>query len=112
MSVTRIVIMVIVFAIALTALVISVLQFACKGVPLNNTYIYATDTYRVSIYKKPLFIQSGITFLLLAFTFACIGVYVITGVGVLLTAEFILLAITIVYAIISSIIISKKYGMM
>lgn len=112
MSAVKIVIIAVAFAIAATALVLSILQFAGKGVPLNNAYFFSDEPNKNKIYKKPLFIQSGITFLLIAFVFASIGVYVITGIGSFLTAEYIILAITIIYAIISTIIIVKKYGMM
>lgn len=111
MSLTSIIITVIVFAIALFALILSVFQFARKGIPLNNAFLFSEEPNKNRIYKKPLFIQSGIVFALIALVFSSVGVYVITKNGLFLKIEYLVLALTVIYAIISTIIISKKYRM-
>nr|WP_300777504.1 DUF3784 domain-containing protein [uncultured Acetatifactor sp.] len=75
---------------------------------LNNAYIYASERERERMEKKPYYRQSAIVLLLLGFSFVFNGMALLQGADWLYWLVGISVAITIVYAIVSSIMIVKR----
>ncbi len=100
----------IVFAVAFGAL--ALLQFMEKGPVLNNSYLYASKEDRAKMNKKPLYCQSAICFTLIAANFAFSAIAEISNKAWLSYIGFAFLGIAIVYAVISSIVQYKKYGIL
>lgn len=100
--------MIILGLLAILSFVFSYLQFHEKGFLFNNAYIYASKKERENMDKRPHYKQSGVIFLLLGI------IWLINAVDIVLKTEwlfylFIVVAvITVIYAIISSIIIEKR----
>ena len=100
--------MIILGLLAILSFVFSYLQFHEKGVLFNNAYIYASKKEPEIMDKRPHYKQSGVIFLLLGI------IWLINAVDMVLKTEwlfylFIVVAvITVIYAIISSIIIEKR----
>ena len=84
------------------------LQLCQKGPLLNNAYLYASENERERMNKKPYYRQSGIVFLLLGIVFALNAVQAITANSRWFLAVGIVIAVTVVYAIWSSVVIAKK----
>ena len=93
---------------ALLFLVMSIFQFLEKGFLLNNAYIYASKKERETMNKKPHYRQSAIVFLMLCVEFFIMAVDVMVEFKPLLYIHFIVFTAVIVYAILSSIKLSKK----
>ena len=93
---------------ALLFLIMSILQFLEKGFLLNNAYIYAPKKERETMNKKPHYRQSAIVFLMLSVEFFIMAVDVVIEFKPLLYLHFIIFTAVIVYAIFSSIKLSKK----
>ncbi len=96
------------FVLAILLLVISIFHFKEKGFCFNNAYLYASKEEREKMDKSPYYRQSAIVFLLLFFYFVVMGIYSIIYAKILLTIEAIIMVFVFLYAIISSIIISKR----
>ncbi len=104
MGKSEIIITIIAFALSIFHLLISIFQFSGKGILINNAYLYASKKEKESMDKKPLYIQSGITFLLLSLVFSCVGIYILSGyMKLFLIIEFLLLLAILIYAIGSTI---------
>lgn len=88
--------------------VISILQFREKGFLFNNAWLYASKQERENMDKKPHYRQSGIVCALVSFLFLCLAVEIITEIGWLNILQWIIVAVIILYAIISSIRIIRK----
>lgn len=95
-------------AISIICFVFSYLQFNEKGFLLNNAYIYASKQERKNMDKKPHYKQSGIVFLLIGTIFLINAVDIILQTGWLFYLVICIAIITIVYAIVSSVIIEKR----
>ena len=104
----EIILAIIIFSLAIFALIMSVLQFLEKGVPFNNAYLYASKSEREKMDKKPLYRQSGVVLLMIFFIFLTLGLNLITKKMIFIVAEYILLAAVFVYAIVSTIAIEKS----
>ena len=89
-------------------LVLAVIHFAERGFLLNNAYIYASLKERENMDKKPYYRQSAIVFLLLSAVFFIVGSSVVTQIDEILLAEIPVKASAIVYAVVSSVRISKQ----
>ncbi len=94
---------IIVTLLAIGCCVISILQFREKGILFNNEYIFASKQEREKMDKKPHYRQSGVVFAFLAIIFLCLAVEIMTKTGWLLNLIWILSALVIIYAIVSSI---------
>lgn len=94
--------------IAIVCFVISFLQFNEKGFLLNNAYIYASKKEREAMDKKPHYKQSGIIFLLSGIILTILAFDMILRTGWLFYLVIGIGIITIVYAIVSSIMIEKR----
>ena len=97
----------ILFSVAVLAFVVSIRAFKEKGILFNNAYLYATEQEREKMNKKPYYRQSAIVFLSIGLMF------LLNGLGILFHADWIfyiviaIVIITLIYAIISSIVIEK-----
>ena len=74
----------------------------------NNAWLYASKQERENMDKKPHYRQSGIVCALVSFLFLCLAVEIITEIGWLNILQWIIVAVIILYAIISSIRIIRK----
>ena len=105
---TAIVCAIIFGSIAAACFVFGGLQLCQKGPLLNNAYLYASENERERMNKKLYYRQSGIVFLLLSIVFALNAVQAITANSRWFLAVGIVIAVTVVYAIWSSVVIAKK----
>ena len=96
------------FLISAGLFILSYRSFREKGFLLNNAYIYASEQERERMEKKPYYRQSAIVLLLLGFSFVFNGMALLQGADWLYWLVGISVAITIVYAIVSSIMIVKR----
>ena len=60
----KLIVSLIIFAIAGINLFLSIMSFMEKGKLMNNAYIYASKEEREKMNKKPYYIQTGIVFIL------------------------------------------------
>ncbi|MBP3381113.1 MAG: DUF3784 domain-containing protein [Clostridia bacterium] len=96
------------FAITLLCVPLSVLSFLQKGFLFNNAYLYASKQERETMYKTPYYRQSGVVFLLIGVIFLCNGLALALHKEWLFGLAHITLAVTLVYAIVSSVVIEKR----
>ncbi len=98
----------ILFSVAVFAFIASGRAFKEKGFLFNNVYLYATEQEREKMNKKPYYRQSAIVFLSIGLMF------LLNGFGILFHTDWIfyivitIVIITLIYAIISSIVIGKN----
>lgn len=93
---------------AMGCIVISVFQLREKGVLFHNAYLFASKREREGMDKRPYYRQSGIAFALGAAIFFCLSVELIMRTGWLYVLVWMLTAAVLIYAIVSSIAISRK----
>ena len=98
----------ILFAVSVFLLFVSVRSFMEKGFLFNNAYIYASKQEREKMNKKPHYRQSAIVFLLLGLIFLLNALAVLLKVNWIFYIGVAVVAITLIYAIVSSIIIDKN----
>lgn len=98
----------ILFLMALSSFFMSIRSFKEKGLLLNNAYIYASKKERDSMNKKPYYTQSAIIFLFIGFVFLLNAIAVFFTIDWIFYIVILLIISTIIYAIVSSIIINKK----
>lgn len=82
-------------------------SFREKGFLFNNAYIYASKEERETMDKKPYYRQSAIVLLLLGIMFALNAVQVLLGIDWLFWLFLLTAAVTIVYAVVSTVRIQK-----
>ena len=100
--------MIILGLLAILCFVFSYLQFHEKGFLFNNAYIYASKKERKSMDKRPHYKQAGIIFLLLGIIWLINAVDMVLQTGWLFYVFIVIAVITVVYAIISSVIIERR----
>lgn len=93
---------------AATAYILSGFQFREKGVLLNNAWLYASEEERSTMDKKPHYRQSGIVFALIGTIFTLDAVWIATGFKWMSYFFILIIAIIIIYAVVSSIRIGLK----
>ena len=98
----------ILFAVSVFLFFMSARSFMEKGFLFNNAYIYASKQEREKMNKKPHYRQSAIVFLLLGLTFLLIALAVLLEANWICYVGIALVIITLIYAIVSSIIIEKN----
>ena len=108
MNTTEWFVAIIAFLIAAGMAIISVRSFKNQGFLFNNAYIYASKKERETMDKKPYYRQSAIVFLILCFAFIVIGVSVVLRNSRIILLEIPLILGAIIYAVVSSVQISKK----
>lgn len=96
------------FAVALGSVLLGVRSFLQKGFLLNNAYLYASKTERETMNKTPYYRQSGVVFLLIGAIFILNGLALALHKDWLFGLAHITLAVTLVYAVVSSVLIEKR----
>ena len=104
----KIIVAAILGAIAVICFIISYRQFHEKGFLFNNAYIYAPKKERETMDKAPQYRQSGIVFALIGLVFLINALVLIYPVRWLFWLVIGIIAITLVYAVASSVIIEKR----
>lgn len=99
---------VILFLISAGALVMSILSFMQKGFLFNNAYIYASKQERKEMNKKPHYFQSAVVFLMIGLIFFLNGLDMLLKTTLIIYAVIAILVFTLLFAVISSIIIAKR----
>ncbi len=102
------VVTIVMFGVAVVWLLLSVRSFRQKGICFNNGYLFATEQERRTTDWKPYYKQSAVVFLMAAIIFALIGVSILTGLYFLLSIVIIIAVVTILYGIVSTVIIEKN----
>jgi len=96
------------FILALVTFIISFFSFREKGFLFNNAYLYASKEERATMDKKPHYRQSAIVFLMIGIMFM-LNAISIFFVNSWLSYIAIAVAIaTVIYAIVSSVLIEKN----
>ena len=108
MTSSEIITVIVVFVIAVVLAVISYRSFKNRGVLFNNAYLFASKEERETMDKKPHYKQSAIVFLLLSVVFIVIGLSIVFNDSRINLIEIPLIIGVLVYAIISSIQISRN----
>ncbi len=99
---------IVMLVIAVFGVVGAVLSYMEKGFVLNNAYIYASKEERKKMDKKPYYKQSAIVFTLLSVSLVLLGISFLCIRPGLVVLAMIDMAVTVVYAITSTIKILKK----
>ena len=108
MTAAELIIGIIMFVIAGILILLGIRSFSERGFLLNNAYIYASEEEREKMDKKPYYRQTGIVFCLLSLVFIIIGLSVLLQNYKLELLLIPVVAGTIIYAIVSYVLISKK----
>ena len=103
MQTAELITVIFVFALAIISFIVSLFNFFEKGYLFNNAYIYASEKERKTMDKKPYYRQSAIVFCLVGVIFIIIGLSTLLANSKILFAEIPVIAITLCYAIISSV---------
>ena len=98
----------ILFAVSVFLFFMSARSFMEKGFLFNNAYIYASKQEREKMNKKPYYRQSAVVFLLLGLLFLLIALAVLLEANWICYVGIALIIITLIYAIVSSVIIEKN----
>ena len=96
------------FAAAVLLLSLSLRHFLERGYLLNNAYIYASKKERQTMDRKPYYRQSAIVFGILGIVFIVIALSVLNHNSRILILEGLLMAGLVIYAVVSSVLISRK----
>ncbi|MEF9992573.1 MAG: DUF3784 domain-containing protein [Peptostreptococcaceae bacterium] len=98
----------IIFIVSLVMFVISFRSSKEKGFLFNNAYIYSSKKERANMDKKPHYRQTAIVFLLLGIVCLTIALDTIFKIEWLFYVKIACAFIILIYAIVSSIMISMK----
>ncbi|PKM93110.1 MAG: hypothetical protein CVU84_17525 [Firmicutes bacterium HGW-Firmicutes-1] len=109
MRTIEVIALVILFIISLGSFVVGYFQFKEKGILFNNAYLYASKEERNKMNKKPHYRQSAIVFVVIGIIFLLNAIEMIIRSGWIFHVMIGLMILLIIYAIISSIIIERKY---
>ena len=93
---------------AVVSSVLEVLQLNERGVPLNNAYLFAPKEKKRSMNKAPYYRQSGIVFMMLTLVFALLTAASVFRVSLLSYLALGVCAATLIYAIVSAVMIEKN----
>lgn len=100
--------MIILGLLAILCFVFSYLQFHEKGFLFNNAYFYASKKECKSMDKRPHYKQSGVIFLLLGIIWLINAVDMVLQTGWLFYVFIAVAVTTVIYALISSVIIERR----
>lgn len=98
----------IVFTISVVMFIISFRSFKEKGFLFNNAYIYASKEERKTMDKKPQYRQSAVAFLGLGILLFLVAIDMLFKTGWLFYVEILCIAIVLIYAVASSVMLSRK----
>ena len=96
------------FLLAVVLLFMGLRSWQCRGLLLNNAYLHASQKQREQMDKKPYYRQTAVSFWMLSV------VFLLDGFATLLQASWIsyivytFILLTIAYAIVSSVLITRK----
>ena len=94
---------------SLASIILGVTQLCEKGMPLNNSYIFASEKERAAMDKKQLYRQTGIVLLIVG---AGLLVTSVLWVALKNSRAFYLLipvfVLAVVYSIVSEVLMSRK----
>ncbi len=110
METAQIIIACITGIISLFFFIFSYRQYKEKGKPINNSYIFASKKQREEMNFSPIYKQSAVTFFLCGLMFLLSTIDTIFIFSWILPVNILLIALTIIYCIVSAIYIGKKYG--
>ncbi|MBR0146944.1 MAG: DUF3784 domain-containing protein [Eubacterium sp.] len=96
------------FVITAGLVLLGITQLLQKGKLLNNAWLYANEEERRTMNKKPYYIQSGIVFVMIGIQFLMLGFFTLTKMKLFLIAEFVILSLVVIYAVVSSIMIDRE----
>lgn len=108
MSTGELITVIFLFAAAALLLFLSLRHFLERGYLLNNAYIYASEKERQTMDRKPYYRQSAIVFGILGIVFIVIALSVLLHNSRILILEGLLMAGLVIYAVVSSVLISRK----
>lgn len=94
--------------ISICSFIVSVMQFKERGFLFNNACIYASKEEREKMNKAPHYRQSGVVFALIGLIFAVNAFEVLFELYKLFYLVIALAVITLAYAVVSSVMISKN----
>lgn len=109
MKTIEIIALAILLFISLLSFTLSYFQYKEKGFLLNNAYLYASKEECRKMDKKPHYRQSAIAFLGIGFLFLLLALEVVLKSGWMYYSAMAMMVILLIYAIVSSIQIGKKY---
>ena len=98
---------VVLFLIAVFAFALSICSFREKGALLNNAFLYASEKERENMDKRPYYRQSAVVFLLIGLVFVLNGIGALLHIYLLSYIAVAVIFITLIYAIVSSVVIEK-----
>ena len=96
------------FGVAVFAFIMSIRSFMEKGFLFNNAYLYASKQERETMNKKPHYRQSAIVFLSIGLIFLLNGLNVFFQANWIFFIVIAIVIVTLIYAIISSVMIEKN----
>ena len=99
---------IVLFTISLLSFVMSIRSFAEKGFLFNNAYIHASERERETMNKRPYYRQSGTVFLLIGLLFLFNGFHLLFEITWMLYVVIAMVVGTLVYAVVSSVMIEKR----
>ena len=108
MSVGKLIIAIILFAIAGIFMLLSIRHFCERWYLLNNAYLYASKEQREAMNKSPYYRQSAIVFCVLCIVFVVIGLSVVLQNTMVMLLEIPLFTAVVIYAVISTIKINSS----
>lgn len=104
----EIIIACILFGISAVTFIMSIRSFKEKGFLFNNAYIYASKQEREKMDKKPHYRQSAIILLMIGIIFLLNGIIALLKLNWVFYIVMAVIVVTLIYAIVSSIVIEKK----
>ena len=108
MSIPEIVLAVILFVGAALLALFGIRHLQYRGYCFNNAYIYASKREREQMDKTPYYKQTGIILLMLAGLFLINFVRVVFKLEFLMYVSYVVIALTLVYAVVSSVRLEKN----
>lgn len=97
-----------IWAISLAAFLLGIRSARGKGFLLNNAYLYASGKERETMDKKPYYRQSAVVFCLIGLLFFLNGLALLLEVKWISYIAWVIMGITVMYAILSGIAIKKR----
>ncbi len=98
----------ILFLVSVFAFIMSIRSFMEKGFLFNNAYLYATKQERETMNKKPHYRQSAIVFFSIGLIFLLIGFNMLFQINWIFYIVIAIVVVTLIYAIVSSVMIEKN----
>lgn len=100
--------MILCFVLSTVFFIMSIFSFNERGVLFNNAWLFASEQERADMDKKPYYRQSAVVFLLIGTLFLLNAIDIVFETEWISYAAMILAVVTVVYAIVSSVVIGKR----